>query len=364
MCIVLVTTAHPSYALIVIDNRDEFILRPTSRPHWWLSPSTAGRPGQTILSSRDLQRAEQGTWLGVTKAGNFAVLTNYRETNTHDADHPVEGTRSRGGMVTAWLTADKDENTGAFVHRLLENEGVKGVGGFSLLAGKLRKRRGSTENEVEPMCIISNRCGSADDVPWIAERRGEVYGLSNTAFTDPEVWPKVHIGKEKLLATVEEAVKSNLSEEELTKRLFAVLDTNTLPPANGRGFEEYISELKNSIFIPSVGAADPVVQLAKPESIASAVPEVVASDAMQTLEGAETPAPELPHVMSGVYGTQRQTVLLVDWEGKVSFVERALYDEDGKPILRGNGDVRFEFEVEGWEGEEKGREYALPASHI
>ena len=246
----------------------------------------------------------------------------------------------------------------------MENDGVKGVGGFSLLAGKLRKRRGSNEKEVEPLCIISNRCGSADDVPWIAEKRREVYGLSNTAFIDPEVWPKVEIGKEKLLATVEEAIKKDLSEEELTKKLFAVLDTNTLPPADGRGFEEYIAELKNSIFIPSIGTADPVVQLAKPESIASAVPEAVENDAMQTLEEAETPAPELPHVMSGVYGTQRQTVLLVDWEGRVTYIERALYDEDGKPIPRGKGDIKFQFDVEGWDGEGEGREYVLPASHI
>lgn len=365
MCIVLVSTAHPSYALIIIDNRDEFILRPTSRPHWWHAPSCR----QTILSSRDLQRAEQGTWLGVTKNGNFAVLTNYRETDTHNVEHPIEGTRSRGGMVTAWLTAEKHENTEAFVHRLLENDGVKGVGGFSLLAGKLRKRRGSTDKEVEPLAIISNRCGSADDVPWVAERRGEVYGLSNTAFTDPEVWPKVEIGKSKLLGAISSAVKSNLSEEELTKKLFDVLDTNTLPPPNGKSFEEYIYELKNSIFIPSIGTADPVVQLAKPDSIASGKPKAVESDAMETLEQTETPSPDLLHVMSGVYGTQRQTVMLVDWEGKVTFIERALYDEDGKPIARGKGDIKFEFEVEGWSGEKGvnrvGKEYGvLPTSHI
>lgn len=71
MCIVLLTTAHPKYALIVLDNRDEFILRPTSRPHWWTTKaSTIGTPtphqdgddtteedAQHILASRDLLRA-------------------------------------------------------------------------------------------------------------------------------------------------------------------------------------------------------------------------------------------------------------------------------------------------------------------
>jgi len=38
MCIAIATTAHPDYALIVADNRDEFISRPTSQPHWWTPP--------------------------------------------------------------------------------------------------------------------------------------------------------------------------------------------------------------------------------------------------------------------------------------------------------------------------------------
>src|ERR1700712_1887452 len=105
MCIVLATTAHPSYALIVLDNRDEFILRPTSRPHWWSSHH------QEILSARDLQRAEKGTWLGVTKSGNFAILTNFQETDASDKEHPVQGTRSRGAMVIACLTSPREETT-------------------------------------------------------------------------------------------------------------------------------------------------------------------------------------------------------------------------------------------------------------
>lgn len=357
MCIVLASTAHPAYALVVIDNRDEFILRPTSRPHWWLSNH------QQILSSRDLQRAEQGTWLGITKNGNFAVLTNYREIDTHDADHPVEGQRSRGGMVTAWLTAPKQESTNAFVHRLLEGNGVKGVGGFSLFCGKLRKRQDAQQLDVDPFAIISNRCGTADDVPWVAEKRGEVYGLSNTAYTDPDVWPKVELGKEKLLQAIDEAVAESASEAEFTKKLFSVLDTDTLPPPNGRSFEEYIFELKQSIFIPSIGTAEPVVSMPHADTIASSKPSEATKDAMEDLDETERPEPVQPHVMSGVYGTQRQTIMLVDWTGKVTFIERSLYDEHGVPILRGKGDVKFEFEIEGWEGKEN--EYGvLPASHI
>jgi uncharacterized protein with NRDE domain len=354
MCIVLITTAHPSYSLIILDNRDEFILRPTSRPHWWHSHH------QDILSARDLQREEQGTWLGITKTGNFAVLTNYRETDTHDASHPVMGTRSRGGMVTAWLTSPEDESTEQFVHHLLEGEGVKGVGGFSLVCGKLRKRR-DTEHELEPLAIISNRAGSPDDVPWIADKRGEVYGLSNTSFLDPETWPKVRMGREKVLDVVKEVVEGGLGEQELVDKLFGVLDSDTLPPQKGEDFEEYIYQLRHSIFIHAIGH-ETVPKIPKADAIASANTKVVANgireceDSEEELKQEEAPDPEQNPGMTGIYGTQRQTIILVDWEGNVTFRERSLWDAKGNPIERGKGDMKFDFIIDGWNGESKGNE--------
>ncbi|OBT44749.1 hypothetical protein VE00_05318 [Pseudogymnoascus sp. WSF 3629] len=338
MCILLVSTAHPAYALVVIDNRDEFILRPTSRPHWWRANK------QEILSARDLQREEQGTWLGITKHGNFAALTNYRETDANDVEHPVQGSRSRGGMVTAWLTSNENEDAGAFVERILEGEGVKDVGGFSLLCGKLRRRKEGGTNEVTPLAIVSNRCGAAEEVPWIAERRGEVYGLSNTSYTDPVAWPKVELGKEKLSQTIDECVKESLGEDEFVRKLFDLLDTNTLPPANGQSFDKLIFQLRKSIFIPSIGDADPIVGIPKSNQA-----DTKLSDAVEKLEEAETPNIATPPIMSGIYGTQRQTIILVDWDGKVSFIERSLWDDCGKPIPRGEGDMKFEFQIEGWD---------------
>ncbi|OBT78413.1 hypothetical protein VF21_02155 [Pseudogymnoascus sp. 05NY08] len=341
MCILLVSTAHPAYALVVIDNRDEFILRPTSRPHWWRANK------QEILSARDLQREEQGTWLGITKHGNFAALTNYRETDANDMEHPVQGSRSRGGMVTAWLTSNENEDAGAFVERLLEGEGVKDVGGFSLLCGKLRRRKEGGRNEVTPLAIVSNRCGAAEEVPWIAERRGEVYGLSNTSYMDPVTWPKVELGKEKMSQTIDECVKESLGEDDFVRKLFDILDTDTLPPANGQSFDKVIFQLRKSIFIPSIGDADPAVGIPKTGITSQADNKL--GDAVEKLEEAETPTIATPPIMSGIYGTQRQTIMLVDWEGKVTFIERSLWDECGKPIPRGEGDMKFEFQIEGWD---------------
>ncbi|KAI9051194.1 hypothetical protein LZ554_005296 [Drepanopeziza brunnea f. sp. 'monogermtubi'] len=356
MCIVIATTAHPSYALILLDNRDEFITRPTSRPHWWASQH------QHILSSRDLQRAEQGTWLGITRTGNLAVLTNYRETDTSDAEHPVIGTRSRGGMVTAWLTAEVDESTDAFVHRLMAGDGVKGVGGFSLLCGKLRKRRWGgegeeKEKELEPLAIISNRCEDPENVPWIAERRGGVYALSNNSYDDPDVWPKVKMGREKVIQAVDALVESGGGEEELVERLWEVLDADTLPPQKeGETFEDYIFELRKSIFIHSIGSAAPP-QLLKPDVIAAADPSIANGQSLAKgdleLKDEERPDPVIAAPMTGIYGTQRQTIILVDWEGKVTFRERSLWDSEGNPVKRGEGDMKFEFQIEGWNEEKK-----------
>ncbi|KAH8808555.1 NRDE protein-domain-containing protein [Xylogone sp. PMI_703] len=355
MCIVLLTTAHPSYALIVCDNRDEFILRPTSRPHWWSALD------HQILSSRDLQRAEQGTWLGITNKGNFSVLTNYNETDTHDELHPVQGQRSRGSMVTAWLTSPDEESVQQFVYRLLEREGVKGVGGFTVICGKLRKRNEGNQPQIEPLAVISNRYGTAKDVPWVAGERDEIYGLSNTSYDDPDVWPKVKIGKERLLEAVNENVKLGLGKDDLIEKLFGVLDTNTLPDARGRDFEEMIPELRNSVFIPTLGTPLPSKQTCENNTAAkltNGVKETKSGDSkIRGASETELTAEERPEmqsnsngVMSGQYGTQRQTVILVDWDGHVTYTERSLFDPEGVPIERTKGDMQFEFEIEEWHG--------------
>ncbi|KAK6211567.1 hypothetical protein QIS74_10831 [Colletotrichum tabaci] len=352
MCIVLLTTAHPNYALIVIDNRDEFILRPTSRPHWWSHPS-----GASVLSARDLQRAEKGTWLGITKTGQLAVLTNYRETNTQDATHPIHAARSRGGMVTAWLGSDPTEPASESVNHLVKDGGVKGVGGFSMVAGKLKRKRGGGDDEkpqraLEGIAIISNRCDDLKDVPWIAEKRGEVYGLSNTGYDDPKPWPKVENGKRLVKEAIQKAVAEDLGENALAERLFEVLDTDSLPKHPDMSLADYIKELKQSIFVPALG--DDAHRKAMEEAVSRgpghwATDDQKAAEGLQLGERPDPPAQASMGFEVGLYGTQRQTVIMVDWDGNVTYRERALWDGNGNPIERGQGDEVFKFKIEGWE---------------
>ncbi|KAK0615645.1 NRDE protein-domain-containing protein [Bombardia bombarda] len=360
MCIVLLTTSHPKYALVVLDNRDEYILRPTSRPHWWTAKpesqpsllSTATPIADVeVLSSRDLQRAEQGTWLGITKGGNFAVLTNYRETDTQDAAHPVHGKRSRGGMVTAWLGSDPAESAESFVRRMLESGDVKGVGGFSLLCGKLRKAKG--EKKLEPLAIISNRSDHLEEVPWVCGQRNRVHGLSNAIYaehneeTRETIWPKVRMGTDMLTTTVEVAVSDGLEEEALLDVLFKILDTDNFPDKHTIDLEEGIPLLKHSIFIPAIGSQEHEREMVAARQRGIIKPADHGAAAESLTEEAR-PDDQPNGFQTGLYGTQRQTILLVDWDGNVTYTERALWDEFGNPIARGEGDLTFKFKIEDW----------------
>ncbi|KAK1755516.1 NRDE protein-domain-containing protein [Echria macrotheca] len=363
MCIVLLTTSHPKYALIALDNRDEYILRPTSRPHWWTtqaethpSASPSAKPVNIdVLSSRDLQRAEHGTWLGITKGGNFAVLTNYRETDTHNAAHPVHGKRSRGGMVTAWLGADPQESVESFVGRLVKGGDVKGVGGFSLICGKLRKAKGT--KKLQPLAILSNRHEHMDHVPWICGERGSVYGLSNATYVAPgdededTLWPKIRQGSEMLARAVADASEAGASEDELVETLFKILDNDNFPSNHTMDLEEGIPLLKHSIFIPAFGGKEHQKEMKEAREKGKInLSDKDATAAELLLAG--RPDDSANGFQTGLYGTQRQTVILVDWEGNVSYKERSLWDANGNAIPRGQGDMTFNFQIEGWDSEE------------
>lgn len=147
MClIVLAYKAHPRYPLIVAANRDEFLDRPASPAHFWPD-------APHILAGRDLKAG--GTWLGITTAGRFAALTNYR-----DLRRPSVSGRSRGALVRDALEHDRPSITGA------EYEG------FNLIHGPVHALR-----------YLNNIDGTD-----VALAPG-IHGISNHLLDTP--WPKV-----------------------------------------------------------------------------------------------------------------------------------------------------------------------------
>lgn len=311
MCIALISTAHPSYSLVLIDNRDEFLNRPTAPASWWPEPHSQ------VLAGRDLLRSVHGTWLGVTRQGRIAVLTNFREESP-----PPQGAVSRGAIIRAFLT-DNHESTAAFVREMVASGISRDAGGFSLVCGNLG----------ESLAVISNRAASEAEIPWIQPDTAQTVGLSNAAFGD-RGWKKVADGERLLRDAVSKSVENDENEDDFIKRLLKLLSTDTLPRLEeGGDLETYIAQLRNTIFVPPIGRrtelhADEIAAAARKEKV------TVVTHAEQALG------------VSGLYGTQKQSIVLVNHSGNVRFFERTLHDGDGKPIPTGQGDADFNFQIE------------------
>jgi uncharacterized protein with NRDE domain len=189
MClIVFAYRCHPRYRLVVAANRDEFYRRPTAPAAFW--PECP-----QVLAGRDLEQG--GTWLGVTRGGRIAALTNYRDPAANRAD-----ARSRGALVRDYLGG------GVGPAAFAEQAAAAGrdYNGFNLLAG-----------DGESLRYCSNRDGAAYEVP------PGVHGLSNHLLDTP--WPKVARAKTALAACLEGR------EETLAARLFALL-ADAVPAAD------------------------------------------------------------------------------------------------------------------------------------
>jgi len=213
MCLIVFAWRHrEDYPLIVAANRDEFYDRPTLAADFW-------DDCPDVLGGRDLK--EKGTWLGVTRQGRFAALTNYRDPQNIRPDAP-----SRGWLVRDYLLGA--ESAPDYLAKL-EKEGAH-YNGFSLVAG-----------DGEGLYYYSNRGGGPVSLP------PGVYGLSNHLLDTP--WPKVRRARERFRRIV--AAGKNRPRVEA---LFAVLADGHRPgdeelPDTGIGMEW--ERLLASIFIVS-----------------------------------------------------------------------------------------------------------------
>lgn len=162
MClIVFAWKVHPDYPLVVAANRDEFRRRPAQAAHWW-----DDAPG--VLAGRDLEAG--GTWIGVTRQGRFAALTNRRDPARRAADAP-----SRGTLVLRALTDAR-----APVETLAELAADSGrYAGFNLLAG-----------DGDSLAVHDNDSGE------VRPLAPGLYGLSNARLDTP--WPKLTLARARL----------------------------------------------------------------------------------------------------------------------------------------------------------------------
>ncbi len=167
MCLILFShKSHKKYKFILAANRDEFYERPTLPMQWWEN-------NDGVLAGIDQDK--HGTWMGISKNGRFAALTNYRQmpiTEKFDS--------SRGFLVSEFLTSDISREE--YMEQL--RSCAASYDGYNLLFG-----------EVETISYFSNKGAE------IAEVEPGIYGLSNHLLDTP--WPKVEAGKGRLQEIVE-----------------------------------------------------------------------------------------------------------------------------------------------------------------
>lgn len=202
---------HPIYKLIVAANRDEFYKRPTIPAQFW-----EDKP--TILAGRDLLQG--GTWLGITKSGRFAALTNFRDLSEQPKDF-----RSRGEIITDYL--DSDVPAPVFLESLQRKRDE--YAGFNLLVGT-------------PAALFYY----SNSLNEIKKIQPGTHGLSNAFLDTP--WPKVENGK----AGIQDQVRHQQAIQ--PDDLFDILSfaepfpEDTLPDT---GVGPELEKLLSSLFIQS-----------------------------------------------------------------------------------------------------------------
>jgi uncharacterized protein with NRDE domain len=212
MCVIFFAfKQHSEYPLVLLANRDEFYDRPTAAAHIW-------QDFPDIFAGKDLVHG--GTWLGITKTGRFAAVTNYR-----DPLAPA-GKFSRGDLVSDFL---KSRETVDDYLSKIQNRAAD-FSGFNLLVGEI-------STQTQTVGYYSNR---ADKIKILAPG---IYGLSNHLLDTS--WRKVAKGKAELT----EILLNGKFEKE---KMIEILADRTLAPdadlpQTGIGFER--EKLLSAIFI-------------------------------------------------------------------------------------------------------------------
>ncbi|WP_100398613.1 NRDE family protein [Bacillus sp. FJAT-44742] len=224
MCLVAVAyKVHSKYPLIIAANRDEFYNRPTSLLHQW-------KDAPFVYAGRDLKKG--GTWMGMTKHGYLAALTNVRDGNEKEKE------RSRGEITAGFL---KKEDTESFFQKLSKEKDE--FNGFNLIAGT-----------VDNLFYYSNKQEGREAEAMLPG----IHGLSNAQLNSP--WPKVDKVKQKMKKLIQDEPFTDLPVEPL---FAALTDTDKAPdqflPNTGISIE--MERLLSSPFIisPSYGTRSQTV---------------------------------------------------------------------------------------------------------
>lgn len=207
MClIVFAWRPNTPVSLRLAANRDEYYSRASAPLAEW-----ADAPG--VFGGRDLEAG--GTWLGITRSGRFAALTNIR-----NSSQPL-GSRSRGELTSTFLRGNCTPQ--AYLQQVMDN--VQQYAGFNLLLGDSQQLWHFNSQEGQPRQLNSG-----------------VYGLANASLDTP--WPKLLQARDALAQAVE------ADDEELLE----IMADGRQPPAHllpNTGLNKETEHLLSSVFIVS-----------------------------------------------------------------------------------------------------------------
>ncbi len=162
MCLILFAIQqHPDYPLILAANRDEYYQRPSATAQFWSDCPN-------VLAGRDLEA--NGTWLGISRAGKFAAVTNF-----YSPDSTLTALRSRGELVSKFLQSEQPIDH----YRATLKASVHHYNGYGLLFG-----------DSSELHYLSNKTRITTTL------HSGVHALSNTLINSP--WPRVKTGKRLL----------------------------------------------------------------------------------------------------------------------------------------------------------------------
>jgi uncharacterized protein with NRDE domain len=188
MCLaVLAIRTLPGVPVVIAANRDEYHARPTAAAAPW-------KDDPRVIAGRDLKSG--GSWMGMTRGGRYALVTNYRDPMSIRPDAP-----SRGKLVEDFLRGD----TTPADHTARVAENGASYNGFNLIVG-----------DRDSAWYYSNRGGS----PHALEPG--IYALSNHLLDTP--WPKLARTKAAFTNILRAAPTPDI------EALFGALDDRSVAP--------------------------------------------------------------------------------------------------------------------------------------
>ncbi|WCJ20980.1 hypothetical protein M5689_003176 [Euphorbia peplus] len=215
MCIaVFLWQAHPLYPFLLVLNRDELHSRPTRPLGWWGS-------GNQILGGRDEEAG--GTWLGCTREGKIAFLTNVRELKSGPTSN------SRGDLPVNFLKSNKNPKEFA---EDLEKSADK-YNGFNLILVDICSKS---------MTYITNRPKAGHN--FITDVSPGMHVLSNASLDSP--WPKAERLRHNCKDLLEKYGETEVPVKDMVETLMMNTikdDESLLPKVYSAAFEYQLSSI-------------------------------------------------------------------------------------------------------------------------